>query len=109
MARQNRPTNFENIGTSTTPFDSESTTGAYNGAGNPQGFPASPFAGATEGGFESVAATPARGSTHVVRRPTTEEIRKRAYELFCTRKGRGGTPEDDWFRAERELIARAAR
>lgn len=45
-------------------------------------------------------------STGATTRPTTEEIRKRAYELYCARKGRGGTPEDDWFRAERELFAK---
>lgn len=45
-------------------------------------------------------------SVQVVRRPSADEIRKRAYELFCSRKGQGGSPEEDWLRAERELIAR---
>lgn len=50
----------------------------------------------------------ATGSTNVqvVRRPSADEIRKRAYELFCARKGQGGSPEEDWLRAERELMAR---
>jgi hypothetical protein len=35
-----------------------------------------------------------------------EEIRRRAYELYESRGGNGGSPEDDWYRAERELRAR---
>ena len=36
---------------------------------------------------------------------TQEQIARRAYEIF--KSGTGGTPEDNWFRAERELRARA--
>jgi hypothetical protein len=36
---------------------------------------------------------------------THEQIARRAYEIF--KSGTGGTPEDNWFRAERELRARA--
>ena len=35
----------------------------------------------------------------------TDEIARRAYQLFeqRTRNGEAGTPDDDWFRAEREF------
>ena len=36
---------------------------------------------------------------------TQEQIARRAYEIF--KSGTGGTPEDNWYRAERELRARA--
>ena len=36
---------------------------------------------------------------------THEQVARRAYEIF--KSGTGGTPEDNWFRAERELRARA--
>jgi hypothetical protein len=35
-----------------------------------------------------------------------EEIRRRAYELYEQRAGKGGNPEDDWYRAEQELRSR---
>lgn len=38
--------------------------------------------------------------------PTTEEIAKRAFELFLARGGQHGHHEDDWLRAERELRER---
>lgn len=50
---------------------------------------------------------PNPGTPKSTGRPTPDAIRKRAYELYCARKGQGGTPEDDWFRAERELTGRA--
>lgn len=36
--------------------------------------------------------------------PTHDEIRVRAYELYCERNGAPGDPMADWLRAERELI-----
>jgi hypothetical protein len=39
------------------------------------------------------------------RQVTQEQIARRAYEIF--KSGTGGTPEDNWYRAERELRARA--
>jgi hypothetical protein len=39
------------------------------------------------------------------RQVTHEQIARRGYEIF--KSGTGGTPEDNWFRAERELRARA--
>lgn len=40
--------------------------------------------------------------------PTTEEIRRRAYEIYQRRMrtGEPGSPENDWERAERELSGR---
>jgi hypothetical protein len=39
-----------------------------------------------------------------VRRPTHEEIAKRAYELFLARGCRHGQDRDDWLQAEYELM-----
>lgn len=36
---------------------------------------------------------------------THEQIARRAYEIY--KSGTGGSTEDNWFRAERELRARA--
>ena len=41
--------------------------------------------------------------TTPARRPTHQEVERRAYELYLARKGRDGTAHDDWVRAEREL------
>jgi hypothetical protein len=38
-------------------------------------------------------------------RPGDDQIRLRAYEIYLRRDGRPGDPMDDWFCAERELIA----
>jgi len=35
------------------------------------------------------------------KRPTTEQIAKRAYEIW--QSGKGGSQAENWFRAEREL------
>ena len=35
-----------------------------------------------------------------------EEIARLAYEYWEARGGEGGSPEEDWFRAERELRSR---
>lgn len=37
-----------------------------------------------------------------------EIIRRRAYELYMQRNGYGGSPEEDWFRAEAEILGRSA-
>lgn len=44
-------------------------------------------------------------SSVTARQVTHEQVARRAYEIF--KSGTGGTPEDNWFRAERELRARA--
>ena len=35
-----------------------------------------------------------------------EDIRRRAYELYELRNSGNGSPEEDWIRAEREVLAR---
>ncbi|WP_426750044.1 DUF2934 domain-containing protein [Myxococcus sp. Y35] len=35
--------------------------------------------------------------------PTSEQIARRAYEIFLARGGTHGYAEQDWFQAEREL------
>ncbi len=37
------------------------------------------------------------------RRPSEDEIRRRAYEIYVARGGTPGHELDDWIRAEREL------
>jgi len=32
-----------------------------------------------------------------------EKVRTRAYELYLQRGGQGGSPEQDWFQAQREV------
>ena len=39
-----------------------------------------------------------------VRAISSEEISRRAYSYWEARGYQGGTPEEDWFRAERELL-----
>ncbi|HWQ52852.1 MAG TPA: DUF2934 domain-containing protein [Bryobacteraceae bacterium] len=38
--------------------------------------------------------------------PEFEEIARTAYSYWLERGGQGGSPEDDWLRAERELRSR---
>ena len=52
------------------------------------------------------AAPPALDGQATRREPTQEQIRRRAYELYLARAGRGGSPDADWLQAERELRAR---
>jgi hypothetical protein len=33
------------------------------------------------------------------------KVRKRAYEIYLNRKGRHGSPDDDWRKAEEELMS----
>ena len=35
--------------------------------------------------------------------PTEDEIRERAYEIYCARNDAPGSEEDDWLKAEAEL------
>jgi len=54
----------------------------------------------------AAAAVPAaQPVTAVVPAPTHDDISIRAYLIAEARSFQGGSPEDDWFRAERELIA----
>ena len=45
------------------------------------------------------------GGTAAGRTPGTEDIRRRAYEIYQARRvsGASGTPDTDWSQAEREL------
>ena len=38
--------------------------------------------------------------------PVEEQIRIRAYQLYLERGGHGGSPEQDWFRAQEEICGR---
>lgn len=38
-----------------------------------------------------------------------EEIRQRAYEIYEERGGNHGLDQDDWYRAEQEVLARYGR
>jgi hypothetical protein len=46
----------------------------------------------------------AMSSSAVKAAPTYEEIAKRSYEIFLERGGEHGHAEEDWARAEAELI-----
>ena len=39
------------------------------------------------------------------RQPTVEEIRRRAFEIYCARRGGPGDAASDWLEAERQLRA----
>lgn len=52
---------------------------------------------------ETVSVPTANGAARV---PDREEIARLAYSYWVERGGRGGSPEDDWYRAERELRER---
>jgi hypothetical protein len=47
------------------------------------------------------AAVPASEAVSAI---STDEISRRAYSFWEARGYQGGTPEEDWFRAERELL-----
>jgi len=55
------------------------------------------------------AASPVKGATvsplqtPMMARATTEQIAKRAYELFLARGAEHGHDQEDWLQAEREL------
>ena len=54
----------------------------------------------TETETETASRTASRSSV-TPRQVTHEQIARRAYEIF--KSGTGGSTEDNWFRAEREL------
>jgi len=66
---------------------------------------------AVEPAFET--ATPATAQVVETRlaataAPTHDEIARLAYYLWLERKSEGGSPDEDWIRAEQQLAARAA-
>jgi hypothetical protein len=58
----------------------------------------------SESDFES-SYSRASSSRPATREVSHEQIARRAYEIF--KSGTGGTPDENWLRAERELRARA--
>jgi len=58
---------------------------------------------ATPGKTSAARATRKTPATAVLR-PSDDEIRLRAYQLFLQRDGQGGDPHSDWLRAESELV-----
>jgi hypothetical protein len=54
---------------------------------------------------EEAVAGPARAADEISA-PTHEEIAELAYSYWEARGGQGGSPWEDWFRAERELLER---
>ncbi|MBV8477752.1 MAG: DUF2934 domain-containing protein [Acidobacteria bacterium] len=63
------------------------------------------------GGFPTTPAAPptpaaAEVKKNVVPINLEDEIRRRAYELFEQRGGAPGNEQDDWLRAESEVLAR---
>lgn len=60
---------------------------------------------------KKLVAAPAQSTTAAVTQiigNKDELIRQRAYEIYSQRNGNGGSPEDDWFRAEAEILGRSA-
>ena len=55
---------------------------------------------------EPLATTPAPAQAPIAATPTHEEVARLAYLYAEARGFVNGSPEDDWFRAERELLAR---
>ena len=53
------------------------------------------------------AVPPAEETKHVMRgKPTTEQIRNRAYEIYASRGDAPGDELQDWLLAERELLSK---
>jgi hypothetical protein len=60
-----------------------------------------------KGGSPSVVAVlPEATSNKQVSSNVEERIRLRAYQLYLERGGNGGSPEQDWFRAQEEIRGR---
>ena len=53
----------------------------------------------SQAGVTENSVAPARHNGHV----SEELVRRRAYELYLERRGQGGSPEQDWFRALQEI------
>lgn len=61
--------------------------------------------GATEAAVSAAPVSPAHKG-HPSASELYEEIRRRAYELYCARGGQHGSHEADWQRAETEVRAK---
>jgi hypothetical protein len=51
-------------------------------------------------------ASAAKPPAHVPNTPTAEQIANLAYHIWEARGCQGGSPEEDWLAAERQLLAR---
>ena len=58
--------------------------------------------------LQSSSAAENRAAQTETARPSEDQIRRRAYELYVQRGGTHGRHMDDWFRAESELRGRAS-
>lgn len=59
----------------------------------------------TSGKKNGISASRSKSKPSARSRITPEDIRCRAYEIFCERNGRGGDHVSDWLQAERELTS----
>lgn len=57
----------------------------------------------------SLSAAKDNGGARPSQEQLQEAIRHRAYQLYCERGHQGGSPEEDWSRAEREVMSRYGR
>ena len=57
----------------------------------------------------SPAATPIAAFESAAPVGMEERIRERAYALFLERSGQNGCPEEDWLRAEAEVLGHSGR
>jgi hypothetical protein len=74
-------------------------TGVKKASSAKKAAPAKKVAGAKKATAKK-AASSAKAATSAKRRPTHDEIAERAYYIS---EREGGTPDDNWLRAEREL------
>jgi hypothetical protein len=71
--------------------------------------PRTPRSNSKKNGSDFAAAAPAMAvevKKNVIPINLDDEIRRRAYELFEQRNGGPGTEQEDWLRAESEVLAR---
>jgi hypothetical protein len=59
--------------------------------------------------MRSAKSTQDNGRARPSREELQEAIRHRAYQLYCERGQQGGDPQEDWSRAEREVMAQYGR
>jgi hypothetical protein len=64
---------------------------------------------ATNTGFAAPATAEPVAETAVAAAPSREEIARLAYSLWEARGHQGGSPEEDWLRAEQMLAASSAK
>ena len=64
---------------------------------------------ATEASDSRLAASPQSAGDVAATNVDRKRIAQRAYELYLARGGKHGQDMEDWFRAERELVASSPR